>query len=176
MSNEINLVSRVAESRRRKGLASLAPPLLFGVVFLVAGSLLFYNFLLAQSISSLASQENQIIESLNSHPTQKSNALILLDRLKNISKALSARRDLNLKIASILTLLPPGVTVESLDATVQSITIKIVSKNLREIHDVLENKLQQTTRDTNLSLKNVDVLSSGIDKQRGYYVVLLFNF
>lgn len=179
MRSNINLIERreVADTKVKKIL--LTSVAFFAVVFLFAGSIIFYTFYLKNSLANLKTKELTIAEDIR-HEGGKNNKkvkfLVIRERLSTIEKIKKMRKNINAKLEEIFDILASDIRVESIDATNEKIAIKVSSQNLSEIHSLLEEKLKQYPG-KQVEIKRIDLSSFELDPHSHIYSLAIdFDF
>lgn len=147
MRSSINLASPIVAERHPVEKLLVVSVFVFIGVFLIAGSMLGYLVYVRSEVSQAVAQETSLKKQINQAPQQKVDALILKDRLNDITKILSSRRDINTKISAVTELLPESLTISTFSINEDTISIELVTSDLAVFDSLLENdilKLQNT--------------------------------
>lgn len=158
MRSSINLASPLVAEHHPVEKLLVVSVCVFVGVFVVAGSMLGYLVYVRNEVSKVAAQETSVIRQINQNPQQKVDALILKERLNDITKILSSRGDINSKITSVVGLLPRSVDISAFTIDDKAVTVELSSSDLSVFDGLLESDVQklQSQKSDTVSKMTVD--------------------
>lgn len=147
---------------------------LFAVVLAVAVILIAVTLGLKLQYGNLESQEQELLTAINSQPEKKLQMLIVAERAQSIQSLYSRRGNMDEKLAELIALFPPSVSVDTLNAQESLYTVQLSTNDLAQINTVLEQDLAEFAQ-KNPGIKVVDI-SSFKASQGEYTVELRFEY
>lgn len=159
MRSIINLASPVvAEHRPVEKLLIIAVCVFLGV-FAAAASMLGYLVYVRREVSQVAAQEARVLQQINQNPQQKVNALILKERLNNITKILASRGDVNSKITSVIALLPSSLDINAFNIDDERVMVEVTTSDLAIFDGLLESEVQKLQSNKSQAISKMTVES-----------------
>ena len=143
MRSSINLASPLVVEHHPVEKLLVVAVVVFMSVFAIAGSMLGYLVYIRNEVSQVVAQETSILQQINQNPQQKVNALILKERLNDITKILASRGDINSKITSVVGLLPRSVNISAFSIDEEKVAVELTSSDLTTFDGLLESDLQK---------------------------------
>ena len=174
MKSTINLALKEQAGKKKLDF-SLFPLVIFGIVFLIASSLLAIKQFLRISLDNLTTQESTLRNNINKLSAKKVKYLIVKERTGNIISVINKRDPLNKQISDIISVLPDSLEVVQIDAKEKKVSVKLASLDLFLMNQVLETVIPNFATDPKNKVKKVDIGSFGVDKNSGFYLLTL-NF
>lgn len=173
MRNEINLLSKVQQTKKRIRKLFIVSVVISGITFFSAVVVLVYALIVNANLSAVNTKISDLQGKITSLSKQKETALRIRERLSNIQKILSTRKNLSIKATDVLGIFPPNITVDEFKVTQDLVSIRVESPNLGDIDDIIVNKINDSSRMSKLGLRKVDLKTFSNDKNN--YVVA-FDF
>ncbi len=175
MKNDINLTPARSTIKRAYSRLFISSAIIFGGIFAVSLILIVYSFALKTRIKSLEQQAGALRSNISQHAVAKERLLVTAERLGIIRKVISSRKQLDIKVTSILSFIPASFGVETINADKDLISFRLASDNLQEFDRLLEEKVPSLTREKSLGLKKINITSFS-EKGNNYVLSLDFNF
>lgn len=175
MKDDINLITprKITKTAIRK--IVLASFIVFGSIFTIALVSLFYSFFLHSTLSSLDAQSTTIKSNINGLGARREKTIIIKDRLINVQKALNNRKKVEVNTASIVSAMPKGVVIGSVNADNEKITLHLSASNLNDLDSLTQNTLPTFAKNSKLGIKKIDSSSLSVLKDT-YGLTLDFYF
>jgi hypothetical protein len=141
MNTNINLLlpqdEKSLKERRRMKLVNLAAILsLLGVGFL---SFIIFLMIDSVDINSVKRDQENILREINLLEEKQAKLIVVNDRIENVKKVLSDRRDLSFVMSSVLTRVPSNLEIADLSISDTSIVVTVVSSSLFPIGEFINN-------------------------------------
>lgn len=169
MKNEINLLSKVQQTKKRIRKLFIVSIAIFGATFVAAVSVLIYSFIVNSDLSTVNSKITDVQGKIASMSKQKEAALRIRERLSNIQKILSTRTNLTVKANDVLGIFPQDITVDEFKVAQDTVSIRVESPSLVDIDNVMNNKILKYATKNKLGPRKVDLTSFSNNKNN--YVV-----
>lgn len=175
MNEDINLARESQKTKIViKGL-SLVLLATFVVIFLIAFLVLSYSLLLKGRHSALVRQENELKSKISSLASKKQKELAIRERLGNIRKIMKDRGMIGDKVDMILSVMPSGFDIDSINATGEVVSFKLTSTSLAKFDKLIEEELPGLGKDRKLNVKRIEIASFS-QTDNNYSLALSFDF
>lgn len=163
MKNSINLVSK----RRRPNVFHkrflIVSLTLFSIVFLISVGLIVYRLLLQSQLSGLESEEASLISVVNENPEKKVKFLTLRERLSEIQNILRERKNLNIRIASVESVLPVDVGVRLIEGDETTVKFRVAAQDLVSLNNLIEQRIEEYATEQNKVIKRIEMTSFNLN-------------
>ena len=173
MRNEINLLSKVQQTKKRIRKLFVVSIVVSGLTFLTAIVILAYSFILNSDLSGVNTRISDLQGKITSLSKQKETALRIRERLSNIQKILLTRKNLSIKANDILGIFPPNIIVDEFKVTQDLVSIRVESPSLSDVDSIMVNQIGDSSRMGKLGLRKVDLTAFSSDKSN---YVAAFDF
>lgn len=159
MKSSINLVSkRVRPSQFHKRLFAISL-VIFSVVFLFSVGLIGFKLFLENQLAQLKSQEASLIAAVNQDPEKKIKFLTVRERLSEIQKIINTRKNLNNRIESVGSILPPDVGIGLVEGDEDKVRLRVQAEDLVSLNNLIEQRVQEYALERNRGVKRIEMTS-----------------
>lgn len=141
MSANINLLVQTDEEsvRRRKrvrifNLSAVASLVCVGLI-----SLVIFLLIQAVNVAGIKREQEEILAKMSQFQDRQAKLFILNDRIQNIDKILSGRKDFAKTMSNLLTKIPANLSIDNFEFDDKSIIIAGQSKSLSSIGEFINN-------------------------------------
>ena len=139
--------------------------------FIVAVCLLILTLILNANVSGIETRISEINSKISLIADKKEKALFIKDRLSNIQKVITSRKDLNAKISPIIATLPQNADMDSITAKDELVTIYITAPSLADLDALINEKITAYASTPASTIRKVDIGDFGV--RNGVYSVSL---
>lgn len=159
MKTSINLVStkrRPSEFHRRFFIIAI---IFFSIVFIFSAGLIGYRFFLQSQLNSLKTDEAELISEVNINPEKKIKFLTVRERLSEIQKIISARKNINDKIETVAQTLPQDVEISLIGGDSEEIKLRVTASDLLSLDSLIEQRIAEYANENKREVKRVEMTS-----------------
>ncbi len=140
----------------------------FAITFGISLILIVINLGLKMQNARLDDRENEVITAINNQADKKIKMLVISDRLKNITRVMADRGDINTRITSLFEIYPQNMVITGLDGNPDTITIESSTGDLRILNAFLEEQLPDFIETNTIGVRRVSVAS--VQARGGSYI------
>ncbi len=149
---------------------------IFIAVFISTLGLVSYNLFLKTRLSQKQAESDELKQQVSTLSSTEAKITALRERVSAINQIFTAREDVGSKVLSILSVIPQGAVIDSLDASSELLTIKILSNNLLSISSLMEDGVISLSKNKSYGIKKTDMSSFKADPKSGAYSLSLSFF
>jgi hypothetical protein len=171
MKSQINLATPkkvTKQALRRFHLFSL---LFFSISFIIAVCLLILALILNSNLANVETRISDINRRISLIADKKEKELFIKNRLGNIQKVITNRKDLNAKISPIIATFPQNADMDSIIAKDEVVTIYISAPSLADLDTLINEKITAYASTPKSTIRKIDIGDFGISN--GIYSVSL---
>ena len=154
---------------------SLLSFIIFSIFFALAVALIAYSIILNAKSTNLSKEVASISQELSPFSKEKGNLLLISERLNSIKKVLSNRSKIDVKMQSVLSIIPQSFTVTTINIDRGKISVGISSTSLASLDSFLEEDIPRATKDNKLGLKVIEI-ESFLQERTEYLLSINFLF
>lgn len=171
MKTSINLVSKKGRpSSFHKRFFTVAV-IIFSLAFLISAGLILYRLYLSNELSSYKQEESRLTSIVNSDPEKKVKFLAIRERLSEIQKVVSKRKNINSRLISVSQTLPLDVGIAFIEGDESKVSLEVVADDLSSLNTLIENKIEEYASENKKIIKRVEMSSFGLDPETNKYKV-----
>lgn len=141
----------------------------FGVIFLISLIMVGINIAFATQLSSLNSQEQSLMQQLQSMQDKKIKVLTVSERLHSINTVVNQRGSMDKRIESLLTVINPDMNVSAIDADDDTVTLEVQVQNLAEVKSLFDVTMKQYLKENPMKVQTVMIDS--LKAESGLYTI-----
>ena len=176
MKENINLVTQRKVNKRTFRRLFLVSFTVFLGVFLFAFGMLLYIMNLQSNLPPLETRAKQLKDSIEALSDKKEKVLIVKERLSSVEKIISQRKTVDTKVTEILKNFPDNISINTLGATDEKVSFRLVSQSLFDLDDLVNSKIPAFSKTSKIDVKRVDFTGFTVNKSGGYTISLDFHF
>ncbi len=171
MSNDINLLPHTKKGAlsQEQVLSYLKISALISCVLTVSLAIILFLLNRDPSVPQIQAQQQTILAQLNLLHSKTAKNLIILDRVKRITKILQSRVSLDKKIAEIQKQIPSGVTVSSFSLDDKHMVIALSAQSLSPLGIFIENMTHDVTN--KVLVKKITIQGVVSDEKNGTFLL-----
>jgi len=171
MKSQINLATPKKVTKQALHKFHLFSLFSFIFSFVVAACLLIVTLILNANVSGIETRISDINSKISLIADKKEKALFIKNRLSNIQKVITSRKDLNAKISPIIATLPQNADMDSITASDEVVTIYITAPSLADLDALINEKITKYASTPASTIRKVDIGDFGV--RNGVYSVSL---
>lgn len=175
MKSQINLATPKKVTKQALRNFHLFSLFSFVSSFVIAVLLLIVALIFNANISGIETRISDINKKILLIADKKEKALFIKDRLGNIQKVITNRKDLNAKISPIIATLPQNADMDSIIAKDEVVTIYITAPSLADLDTLINEKILAYASNPTSTIRKIDIGDFGV-RNSVYSVSLDFYF
>ncbi len=169
MKTSINLVSKRRTPNAFHKRFFTGAVVIFSLAFLISAGLIVYRLYLAGELSNFKEEEARLTSVINSNPEKKIKYLSVRERLAEIQKVISKRKNINSRLVSVSQTLPLDVGISLIEGDEEKVVLQVVASDLSSLNTLIETKIEEYATESQKTVKRVEMSSFGLDTETNQY-------
>ncbi|OGH12284.1 MAG: hypothetical protein A2776_01040 [Candidatus Levybacteria bacterium RIFCSPHIGHO2_01_FULL_40_10] len=159
MNEDINLALKTGKQKNKTGLILAISFGLFFIIFIASAILIFYSLILKSKLSEITQKREDFKSKISALAVKKEKLIFTTDRLNTIQKVISSRNKIDQRLGQVITSIPASFPIEGIQATDNSLSLKISAPALSEFDKLFEKDLPDLAKNKAFGITRIEIAS-----------------